>query len=132
MFNIFKTGIEFNNLAKEINGMNVALQELIPKIERNYDHSEFSEEIMVLAYVARRGVLDRLEKFNWTMDAKISVPTIDRGQITLMYALSQTVVKLQMLSVKLEISDIVEEIMERGDAYYQLERILPKEVTESF
>jgi hypothetical protein len=132
MFNFFKTGIEFNNLAKEINGMNVALQDLIPKIERSYNHSEFSEEIMVLAYVARRGVLDRLEKYNWTMDAKISVPTIDRGQITLMYALSQTVVKLQILSVKLEMSDIVEEIMERGDAYYQLERILPKEVTENF
>ena len=52
MFNFLKTGIEFNNLAKSMNGMNVMLQDLIPKIERSYDHSEFTEDILVLAYIA--------------------------------------------------------------------------------
>ncbi len=41
-----------------MNGMNVMLQDLIPKIERSYDHSEFTEDILVLAYIARKGVLD--------------------------------------------------------------------------
>jgi len=131
MFNFLKTGIEFNNLAKSMNGMNVMIQDLIPKIERSYDHSEFTEDILVLAYIARKGVLDRMEQYNWTMDAKIIVPTIDRGRITLMYAFTQTVGKLQMIAAQLELTEMVEEVMEKGDAYYQLERNLPSEITKN-
>jgi hypothetical protein len=40
MFNFIKTGIEFNNLAKSMNGMNVMIQDLLPRIERSYDNSE--------------------------------------------------------------------------------------------
>ena len=128
MFNFLKTGIEFNNLAKSMNGMNVMIQDLIPRIERSYDKSEFAEEVLVLAYIAKKGVFDRLEKYNWTMDAKIIVPTIDRGRITLTYALMQTVGKVSMIAAELEMSDIVQEVMDGGDAYYQLEKHLPDHV----
>ena len=131
MFNFLKPGIEFNNLAKSMNGMNVMIQDLIPKIKRSDDYSEFTEAILVLAYIARKGVLDRMEQYNWTMDAKIIVPTIDRGRITLMYAYSQTVGKLQILAEQLDLSNLVEEIMEKGDAYYQMERNLPSEITKN-
>jgi hypothetical protein len=53
MANFLKKGIEFNNLAKSLNGMNVMLQDLIPKIKKSYDKSEFSEEVLVLAYIAK-------------------------------------------------------------------------------
>lgn len=131
MFNFMKAGIEFNNLAKSMNGMNVMLQELIPKIEISYDYSEFTEEVLVLAYIARKGVLDRMEQYNWTMDAKIVVPTIDRGRITLMYAFTQTVGKLGAIAEQLELSELVQNIMEKGDGYYQLEINLPSEFTKN-
>lgn len=131
MFNFLKTGIEFNNLAKSMNGMNFMIQDLIPKIERSHDYSEFTEDVLVLAYIARKGVLDRMEQYNWTMDAKIVVPTIERGRITLTYAFTQTVGKLHMIAAQLDLSDLVEEIMDKGDAYYQLERNLPEQITKN-
>jgi hypothetical protein len=39
MFNFLKTGIEFNNLAKSMNGLNVMIQELVPQIEQSIDKS---------------------------------------------------------------------------------------------
>lgn len=130
MFNFLKTGIEFNNLAKSMNGMNVMMQELIPKIERSYDHSEFTDDILVLAFIARKGVLDRMEQYNWSMNTKIIVPTIDNGRITLMYAFSQTIGKLKMIAAQLELTELVEEVMVKGDAYYQIESNLSSEIAK--
>jgi hypothetical protein len=128
MFNFLKAGVEFNNLAKSMNGMNVMIEDLIPRIERSYDKSEFTEEVLMLAYIAKKGVFDRLEKYNWTMDAKIMVPTIEKGRITLTYALMQTVGKVSMIAAEIGISEIVQEVMDGGDTYHQLENILPDQV----
>ncbi|HSV87846.1 MAG TPA: hypothetical protein VLH61_04330 [Bacteroidales bacterium] len=94
-------------------------------------YSEFTEDALVLAYIARKGVLDRMEQYNWTMDAKIIVPTIERGRITLTYAFAQTVGKLHMIASQLEHTEMVEAIIDKGDAYYQLERNLPEQITKS-
>jgi len=114
-----------------MNGMNVMIQELIPKLERSLVKSEFEEDVLVLAYISKKGVFDRLEKYNWTMNAKMFVPTIERGRITLSYALSQTVGKISMLAAELDMSDIVQEIMDGGDAFYELERQLPDQLKNS-
>ena len=126
MFKFLKPGIEFNNLAKTMNGMNVMIQELIPQIQNSYDKEEFAEQVLVLAYLSRAGVWDRLEKYNWTMDAKIVVPTIDRGRITLAYALMQTVGKVSILAEELEMGDVVQEIMDKGAAFYEFEKHIPE------
>ena len=131
MFNFLKTGKEFNNLSKAFNGMNIMLQNLIPKTRNSYDPSEFTEEIMVLAYIATKGVMERLDNNDWCITGKIYVPNISREKITVMYAITQTVHKLQMIASQLELSDLVEEIMEKGDAYYELERNLPTEITKN-
>jgi hypothetical protein len=131
MFDFLKAGREFNKVAKAMNGMNVMIQELIPRIERSYDKSEFKEDILVLAFISKRGVLDRLEKYNWTMDAKIIVPTIDRGRITLTYALMQTVGKVSMIAAELEMSEVVQEVMEGGNAYRELEKHLPLQIIDN-
>ena len=131
MFNFIKRGVEYNNLAKSFNGMNIMLQNLIPQTRNNNDQSDFTEEIMVLAYIARRGVMDRIKENDSFITGKIYVPSISRGKITVMYAITQTVHKLQMIASQLELSDIMEEIMEKRDAYYELERNLPTEITKN-
>ena len=62
------------------------------------------------------------------MESKIVVPTIDKGRIPLAFAYSKTVGNLQIIAVKLEMSDIVDEILEKGAAYYEFEKLLPIEV----
>ena len=131
MFNFLKVGKAFNDLAKAMNGMNSMLDELIPKIERSYDYSEFGEEVLILAYIGRKGILNRMEEYNWGLDAKIIVPTIDRGRITLMYAYTRTIGRLQMIATKLELSELVEDIMAKGETYYELENKLLEQVTKN-
>lgn len=131
MLNFLKAGAEYNKLAKSMNGMNIMIQDLIPKIERSYNYSEFEGDILFIAYVARKGVLDRMEQYNWSMDAKIVVPTINKGLITLMYAFTQTVGNLQIIAEQLELSKLVEEVMDKGKAYYELERNLPSDIIKT-
>lgn len=131
MLNFLKAGAEYNKLAKSMNGMNIMIQDLIPKIERSYNYSEFEGDILFIAYVARKGVLDRMEQYNWSMDAKIVVPTISKGLITLMYAFTQTVGNLQIIAEQLELSKLVEEVMDKGKAYYELERNLPSDIIKT-
>lgn len=131
MFNFLKPGIEFNNLAKTVNGMNVMIQDIIPKIARSHDYSEFTDDVLVLAYIARKGVLDRMEKYKWSMDAKLFAPTIKCGPITLAYAYTQTVDKLHIIVSQLDLSEIVEEIMEKGEMYFQIDRNMPDKVKKN-
>jgi hypothetical protein len=69
--------------------------------------------------------LDRIEAYDWSMFSKIIVPTIDRGRITLTYAFMQTVGKVSMIAAELDMSDVVQEIMDGGAAFYDFEKQLP-------
>lgn len=131
MFNIFKKGKEFNNLAKSFNGVYVMIQDIIPKIQRNPSREEFAESIFAMAYIARKGIDDRIETENISMDAKIIVPTINRGFITVAYAYNQTVGKLAGIAEELDLGDEMDEIMSKGNAFRQLEKTLPKEILDN-
>jgi len=128
MFNFLKKGREFNKLAKSFNGMNIMIEDILPNLERNPNQDEFGETILVLAYIATRGVNDRLEENDISMMAKIIVPTIKRGYITVTYAYQLTVGKLFAIANLLEMDEQVNEIMDKGPAFYQLENTLPQEI----
>ena len=128
MIKFYKTAVEYNKLAKAFNGMNGMLQNLIPQIRMRDENSDFSEEIMVLAYIARKGILDRIEDNDWALEAKIYIPTIQRGKMTIMYALSQTVWKLTTIADSLDLRHIVEEVFDKGELYYTLEDNLPQQL----
>lgn len=131
MFNFLKPGLEFNKLAESMNGLNLMIQNLIPKIERSNNYSEFEEDILTLTYIARKGVLDRIEQYSWSMETKIFVPTIDKQRITLMYAYTQTLGKLQKIANNLNFTELYDEIMEKGVTFYQIENNLPKEIIKN-
>ncbi len=131
MFNFLKKGKEFNNLGKSFNGMNVMIQDILPQIERNPSREEYRETILVLAYIASKGVNDRLEENDISMTAKIMVPTIKRGFITVAYAYEQTVGRLMKLANLLDMDEVVNEVIEKGQAFFELEKNLPKEITNN-
>ena len=129
MFNFFKAGIEFNNLAKSFNGMNVIIQWLNPRIENSADKSEFTKTIFYLSYIARKGVWDRIEKYGWEMHREaIIVTTISKNRITLNYALSQTIGKVSLLASELGIVSEVQEIMDGGALYFEIEKHIPDNI----
>jgi hypothetical protein len=130
--NIFNASIEYNKLSKSIGRMHTRIQDLNSKIESNHDLSELGSEILVIAYVARKCILDRMDRYSWPWETRIIIPTISRGTMTLWDAFARTVGMIDILAEQLDLTDTVNEIMEKGDAYFELERVLPESVIESF
>lgn len=127
----FKSGIDLSKIAKAIDGLNLMIKEVTPRIERAYDYSEFKEEICVLAYIARRDIIELIEDNNWSMDIKIMVSSFDERRITLISGYSQTVAQIQQIADNIGFHDIVEEIMNKGDAYYSLEKLITQELANT-
>jgi len=126
----FKKGIEFNNLAKGFNGTFVMINELETKIQHNYsnDYSEFEQDLLILAYLCRKEILDRMEEYNWSMGSPIIVPMMSKGRLTVTFAFQQTVGRLYSLAEKLLLSDEVNEILDKGNAYFEIDRAIPNHV----
>ena len=127
MFNFLKPGIEFNNLAKAMNGLNVMIQSITPKLT-HFDPIEIEEEVLIMAYICRKGILDRLEQYNWPITSMITVPTIEKNRITLAYALQQTIGKVSLIADQIGLTKAVQEIFEKGKSYYEIENSLPSHI----
>lgn len=126
----FKRGIEFNNLAKGFNGIYVLINELEVKIQNNYssDYSEFEQDLMISAYLCRKEILDRMEEYHWEFASLIIVPLISKGRIPLTFAFQKTVGRLYSLAEKVSLSDKVKEILEKEDAFYEIDRSIPNQI----
>jgi len=126
MFGFFKPRTEYGKMAETMNSMYLKIQILIPKVEKVSDINAFNEEVFILAYIARKGVLDRMEKNNWPWETYILVPSISRKVTTLFDAFAKTVGEIDHIAEQLDLTGIVNEIMEKGDAFYQLENSIPE------
>jgi hypothetical protein len=127
----FKSGIDLSKIAKAIDGLNLMIKEITTRIDRAYEYSEFKDEICVLAFIARRDIIDLIEENNWSMDIKIMVSSFDERRITLISGHSQTVVQIQQIADNIGFHDIVEEIMNKGNSYYYLEKLIAQELTNT-
>ena len=114
MFNFLKPRTEYGKMAQTMNGMYLIIQTLIPKIQKTNNIDSFNEDVLVLAYIARKGVLDRMEKNNWAWETYIIVPSISRKVTTLFDAFAKTVGEIDHIAEQLDLTDIVNEIMEKG------------------
>jgi hypothetical protein len=113
-------------MMKAMNAMHMGLKELEQKIGMGYDHSEFTEEVLILAFMARKGVQDRMDEYQWLGHAPVHVQSISDDYIQLDFALSETIGKLNSIARSLEMKDLVEDIMAKGDGYSQVLKIIPK------
>tara|TARA_Y100000815_G_scaffold275640_1_gene315528 strand:+ start:1250 stop:1648 length:399 start_codon:yes stop_codon:yes gene_type:complete len=128
MFKFFKKGRELNDLAKSFNGLNNMLQELLPQIEMNPSRYQYEENLLTLAYISVVGIDDKMEKYEISMMTKLIVPTIDRGFITVAYAYQHTVGSVLSASEFLGMSEEVNEVMEKGALFHEIEKSLPQAI----
>lgn len=132
MFKFLKSGFAFNKMAETMNMMVSMLNDVIPKIESNlFPNSEFKEDIALLAYVARKGVIDRLEEHGFTMDAKITVTAISSSKISLLEAYSKTVGTVILFADKVSMASMCDNILEKRQAFYDIEKMLPEQVKKN-
>jgi hypothetical protein len=133
MFDFFKKGVEFNKLAQSFNAMYMMVCDIEARLERNmgnleYFRDEVKEEIYILAYIAHKGIVTRMDKNNWGFEALIIIPSISSSRITLGNAWSKTITKMNVMTGILGLSEEIEEINNEGALYHQLENMLPSKL----
>jgi len=128
-----KKGIEFNNLAKGFNGTYIMINELEVKIKNHdeIDYSDFHEDFFIVAYLCRREIIDRLETYGWGMHSPLMIPMMSRGRVTLLFAYQQTVGRLMEIANTAYLSDEVRDILDKGETYYEIDRIIPPQIKNS-
>lgn len=132
MFGFLEKGREFNKLALSIGALFNMVNELNFRIKDSTDTSQFHEEVLVLAYISKRGIFDRIEKNNWSLDSKISIPAISSSRITLSYGLSKSVFLASILASNLGIKDLYDDVLNEGEHFKTLDKILPSEFKQNF
>lgn len=124
------SSIEFNKCAVNMGKVLKMLENTETQIKSSYDLISQKEELLVIAYVCRVGIMDRIEQYpswvnnNWTV--RIPTGIFSHKTRKMEEAIEMTVGKLlQITSNNREINEIIESVLSRGNAFYEFENMLP-------
>jgi len=120
--NFFKKGIEYHNMAKSINGLVPMIGQLERKLKNG--NAELTDEIYLLSYLGRKEILDRIAEYKWNLGTPIVVPALG-GKSTLLFAYQMTITKLMVMAEQIGLSSDVNDILGRGELYFELDKSIP-------
>jgi hypothetical protein len=128
MFGFAKKIKEYSKLGSAMNELNRQLDLLGNHIENSAFPSDFNENVIGLTFIIRNEILNRMDEYNWNMEGPILVASMHSRNISLLEAYSVIITKTRNLSLQLEpkVQKGVEDILAKGEAYYELERISRK------
>lgn len=129
MFESIKKIKEYSKLGHSMNSVSILLKDIIQQYQ--ITGGNLNEEIYFVAYVARKGIIDRLEEYEWNMEGPILVSSISSKNITLFYAYSKTILQIKSLSVELNLSYEVESILAKKEGFYEFEQMLPDSILKT-
>jgi hypothetical protein len=118
---------EYVKLGHSMNSVSLMLTTFKKTYENRDENETFGENLYIIAYVARKGILDRLDEFNWTMEGPILIPSINQNNISLFEAYTKTISQLKSISSELSFLTQVESILHKEQGYYEFENILSRE-----
>lgn len=127
MFERLKMGIEFKNLANSLNKIAEIANDINMRMDISKSYSVFYLDILSLAYVARKGVLDRNEKYTWPLNTALYVPSLSSKVLYFGGAFQVVMLRLNMIAERANLSDEVQEILEYGSKFYEIEKIISNE-----
>lgn len=116
---------DINKMATTIGKVIAFLDELDGKIESKYDIYEQKEAFYLAAYICKVGILERIDKNNWSMNTPIFIPTgfLKSRHETIIIALNLTLGKLMMMAKDDNIvTEDISEILSKGDLFYEFEK----------
>lgn len=115
-------------LAITIGEIYLGIKNIATQINNGTEPNTLKEEALVIAFIGRKAVLDRIKKNNYNLEDEITVPQIDNSNnMTLEVALLHSLEQLLDFSKMIDEFDLINNILDKGDAYYELEKRLPKE-----
>lgn len=127
MFNALTKIKEYSKLGHSMNSVSIMIATLKKTYENRVENETFGENLYVIAYVARKGILDRIDEYNWSMEGPILIPSINQKNISLLEAFTKTISHLKAIASELNFLSQVESILNKEQAYYDFENILSRE-----
>ncbi|RTY86205.1 hypothetical protein [Flavobacterium sp. GT3R68] len=127
MFKSLKKIQEYTKLGHSMNSVSQMLTMLLEKHKGGSAPMDLKEEIYIISYVARKGILDRMDEYEWNLEGPIHVPVINSKNITLFHAYSNTISLIKSLSIELGFPSEVESILNKETCYYEFESLFPVE-----
>jgi hypothetical protein len=70
--------------------------------------------------------------YNWPTATPIIIPFISSSFVTLEFGFNQLFEKINDLSETMNLSEIMNNILSKRDFYYQIEKIVPYHIRDSF
>lgn len=127
--------VDLNKCAISMGKVIKLLAELDAKTTNGNDVYENKEEFLMLAYICRVGILDRIEKNTYIgMEVPVKIPTgfFSSRKETVYSGVNLTIGKLNDI-VKMDITtqNLVEGILEKTDIFYEYENMLPESFKNS-
>lgn len=128
--------IDLNRVAVCMGKVLKMLNELENTIKSGDDVYEHKEDLCVLAYICRVGILNRIEKNNYMANPRlpIRIPTgiFSSRKETMESALNLTVGRLKEIVSKDVVTEhYIEDILNHQGVYHEYERILPDKFKQS-
>lgn len=130
-------GFELNKIAIAMGKVLSMLSDIEPQINNEWDIYDHKDELCVIAYACRKGILMRLEKnpvlaSNPLTPIKIPTGIFSYQKETIESGLSKTIGKLKdIVNADIVTHKMVDNILDGNNLYYQYERILPEKFTNS-
>jgi hypothetical protein len=124
-------GIEYNKLAMAFNGMYLIINEVESKTLNGDTYEVYAiieKELMMVAYMYRINIIDRIEKYRWDFNTPIVVPNLSEETTTLENVYNATFEKLTGLADVLSIGNEIKSILKKGDHFYKTEDSLPEHI----
>ena len=125
--------LDLNRVAISMGKVLKSLSNIEPYIKDGNDVYEHKEDLCSLAYFCRVGILDRIEKNSYMANSflPIRIPTgiLSSRKETMASALNLTVGKIkQLASLNDEVNAYVNEILDKGNLFYEFDRTIPDHV----
>lgn len=127
----FTKGIEYNKLAMAFNGIVLILDNLDERALNggtNEVYEQIEKDVILVAYMYRINIIDRIEKYKWSFTTPIKVPNISSNLTTLSNAYNNTFEMISNLAHDLNVEAVVKNILEKGESFNKLEQSLPSEL----
>jgi hypothetical protein len=127
LFNLFnrkiKVGFEFQKMAEAFNGIYGVIS-AVNVSEANKNLEEKKQDILYCAFISKKEILDRIKIYKWNELTPINIPLISNSTINIKLALNKTVREINNLAAVFNLEEQVEEIISKGDLYYEFEKVL--------
>lgn len=121
---------DFQSVTNSLNTLNSMVEEVFENLKSGCDPHEMTSELTLCAYLFRRDVINILDKYgeNWNGEAKFIAPSISSSKITLIQAIAIVGGKISTAAGMIEINSFISNVMEGGQSYYSVERMIPNEL----